>query len=1489
MRNFDPSVGGKDLFSPLELESLFRPPTAPRSSSPGLPTNPHYYQPQQVQQQQQSFPGLPPPKSPRRSYLQAPHSSGYPLGLSTLPEETASGSLASPLEPIKHSVPERQDAGGKPILRPLNRHSLMSNGLRRTQSSPASERASQRFGRFSEGLKGKRKVAGGNLGTNSVAENDEGRGGGGGGGSIASSSHSSRQPSVRSGQVRSRSRWRRSGSRQSSGDRRDESISPVSAGAAGFDINPGLPILRRGNSNPEPDRASRPSRNGYYRERAGTLEEMHSDSGSVERFMHGEASVYPSSPPLPESQYMLRREYSRERGSDMGMERREEEDPEHPHYMEDDHYMEEEEEEDEDTGSSPPSAFIAPRRPPPTPPLPDRNSALQSTPNGADPNGNGLLRNIRNHRDAPRSKPPVESMVGIYSHSNSNTGASSDGDVESYFAPSQFQTSESSNKTPLDSSEAKRQSGGSPLKLFSGAYDTYTNEKLRKRLGELEESEDNHEEEHRANRRISSTCSDGDSLDGQGDHDFSGGSMVVNRLEKMARQTEKRNSPPPGTKYVRRHSKTARPAATTEEKLTTTTTTTTTTKAANGRDRNRTRHHRHQRQLSAHPEPSDQPSQLPTSGRKHRRWRSDESSVANDGVAGPVSPVEERTPKRPRRGSVVVPPRPGSSGTPKHYFQSPATGRRRIYPGIEEGSILASSRRKQRSRANSKESQASARRSAHPIIVPTRVSPPPTPRKKKPHILKDTKQLAVAAATTSPLSGGQRSHPRKIIFSGSKGDGMQGESFEMPTPPRDDRLGARRGSITTKDFLEQAEAVMARLRGLGLKNDDNESGERDRGSRSTRKGINELDDNENRDRTISKDNDGRRDDGSTNPVSTSMRLHAVAIKLNNNRCGDQGAYPSMDAPPPVARERQGDFGFSRSSKSSRASVRVISNVPEVLAHRLATKTAIANDMTFDNVALAWVSRTPVKEGEEDPLRDISDLTVDSKEEERALNLAKAHLRLLGCTPDGEKSGVWRSSRAMDDTELREMRAGGDSGAVGGTWDESHWGRSQVMSSSMGSNSSQRSSESGSDANIVRTETRTTSYGTDENVEKDVKETEMAQHNDHDDNDKEGGEVRNDKSGVDNQKSSARFADDAFAPSPLKRETRIDDVNEDEVDGFLEHGSLRRSGRDNTSVGSYRTTSRRISLGKTFIGRPISRITEEEEEVVHKFRRPVMERPIMEREFRRSFSSALTPLRSPYGNQLATAAPSTKKKGDVSYYLSPLPDLSYQFDSTEALITLELSYITSRRGPKATTKAIEASLSIAQENLVKHLTDVEPYDPYWDFIKCLKLCDRKLETLHTLNEWCPRISELDVSNNELGQLSGAPDSVLTLNVQRNCLSNVTYFGHLLNLQYLDICGNGLENLEALRACLHLREIKADDNRLTSISGIFAISGLMSLRCRRNRLERIDLSKSELYVFVSVGMRRWKLTSVTGLAWLSSTSVRTASSRSRASRHCRRSSI
>ena len=210
--------------------------------------------------------------------------------------------------------------------------------------------------------------------------------------------------------------------------------------------------------------------------------------------------------------------------------------------------------------------------------------------------------------------------------------------------------------------------------------------------------------------------------------------------------------------------------------------------------------------------------------------------------------------------------------------------------------------------------------------------------------------------------------------------------------------------------------------------------------------------------------------------------------------------------------------------------------------------------------------------------------------------------------------------------------------------------------------------------------------------------------------------------------------------------------------------------------------------------------------------------------------------------LAVSSPAGRRS-NYSFHLSPLPDFTvHQLDES---LQLDIDHV-AKRGPHQSAKELESSFSIAVAELVKKITDVEPFEPYWEYIRQLHLRGQGLITLHLLRDFCARLEELDVSDNELGQLNGAPSTIRHLKIQRNCLSNLTAWAHLSNLQYLDVSGNQIESLEGFSSLIHLRELRADDNKIRDVEGIFELDGLITLRLRGNCVERVDFGSAELYV-------------------------------------------
>ncbi|KAJ6183912.1 hypothetical protein N7519_005213 [Penicillium mononematosum] len=272
----------------------------------------------------------------------------------------------------------------------------------------------------------------------------------------------------------------------------------------------------------------------------------------------------------------------------------------------------------------------------------------------------------------------------------------------------------------------------------------------------------------------------------------------------------------------------------------------------------------------------------------------------------------------------------------------------------------------------------------------------------------------------------------------------------------------------------------------------------------------------------------------------------------------------------------------------------------------------------------------------------------------------------------------------------------------------------------------------------------------------------------------------------------------------------------------ENGSIRSSlpptGRQ-TSVG-----------GQPFIRRPISRIEERNEETIddQSLIRRNDSLHVQETPAKNEAEHSLMPIRS--------VGPDTT----YSFHLSPLAD--FTVNQGDKPLNLEMSYVAQRTNPSS-LRQVHGTFALATEDLIKHITDVEPYEPYWEH-------------------------ELDVSDNDIGQLSGIPPTLRTLKIPRNCLSNLTPWGHMVNLQYLDVSGNDIETLDGFASLIHLRELKANDNQIRNIDGILDLNGLLSLKLSNNSITAVDFEGSELTRLRDLDLSHNCLTSVRNVEWLPS---------------------
>lgn len=538
-------------------------------------------------------------------------------------------------------------------------------------------------------------------------------------------------------------------------------------------------------------------------------------------------------------------------------------------------------------------------------------------------------------------------------------------------------------------------------------------------------------------------------------------------------------------------------------------------------------------------------------------------------------------------------------------------------------------------------------------------------------------------------------------------------------------------------------------------------------------------------------------------------------------------------------------GQSIPTNSSRGSRNKAVIAPETVAHLLSDQVA---GMTFDHDRQVWVkSRNPSKatnedvSGEADPemtddeLGAIPDLSVDEIEELCRIKRTESLRNPIVSQSDHVE--------ICDHATSHHHGPSSDQHTAGGT-------QSNTQDTSSAPSKFSRSASNG-----PIPETRTSSWA-DEASKRQQEQPQATNHSKPLDHSKDGHseEVEHEISILEGRVSIARGRTTHRQPravtvtfsSPLVDQIEAsyfhDDesiLQQDDDDLDMDDPHVRQMSKTRTAPmarrsssgfgrkSGYPSSSRRMSVGpQSYIARPMSRLDEQDEmSMVHIPNGG-------------SLNVALsTPVPAPKSELIAPRTAVTSSS--VTFQLSPLPDFSiHQVDRP-------LDNVSATQ-PLRICSAAQADRRVSQatQEMVKKITDVEPFEPYWDYLRALDLHERNVASLHMLNDFCSRLEELDVSNNQIRELTGAPFTLRHLRIRQNCLSNLTAWNHLHNLQYLDVSGNQLQNLNGFQSLVHLRELRADDNQIEDMQGIQGLDGLIRLSLRRNQIEDVDFEDSDL---------------------------------------------
>lgn len=224
-------------------------------------------------------------------------------------------------------------------------------------------------------------------------------------------------------------------------------------------------------------------------------------------------------------------------------------------------------------------------------------------------------------------------------------------------------------------------------------------------------------------------------------------------------------------------------------------------------------------------------------------------------------------------------------------------------------------------------------------------------------------------------------------------------------------------------------------------------------------------------------------------------------------------------------------------------------------------------------------------------------------------------------------------------------------------------------------------------------------------------------------------------------------------------------------------------------------------------------------------------------------------------------------------LTPLSE--FTLHQAESVDHPEESYIAHRANPRSLRQA-HGSHVLAHDALVKAVQDAEPGELYWEQLHKLSLSQSELASTYGLKQYCPSLQYLDVAQNKLSQLDGMPNSLRSLNISANLINSLASWTHLHNLQVVDVSNNQLENLDCFAGLKHLRKLRARHNNITCIEGIFDNDGLFMLDLSDNWISTIDFAGCGLSSIENLDLSRNKLAQIKGLEHLPSLEKLDASS-------------
>ena len=134
------------------------------------------------------------------------------------------------------------------------------------------------------------------------------------------------------------------------------------------------------------------------------------------------------------------------------------------------------------------------------------------------------------------------------------------------------------------------------------------------------------------------------------------------------------------------------------------------------------------------------------------------------------------------------------------------------------------------------------------------------------------------------------------------------------------------------------------------------------------------------------------------------------------------------------------------------------------------------------------------------------------------------------------------------------------------------------------------------------------------------------------------------------------------------------------------------------------------------------------------------------------------------------------------------------------------------------------------------------------LKNIFLYNNKVSDLSSLATMT-NLTSLDVSYNEINEVSNLPTTLTHLTISNNQISDISFLKKLTKLKYLSANNNQILDISSLSELINLQSIDLNNNKIKELA-ISDFEELSSLSCRNNEIEKVTLKNLPKVYYLSL---------------------------------------